>query len=426
MPSQRVMIGTVLLTGCLLTATAGLTQQAGSTGAGGATTTPTAPAPTASPTPTPTPTRPPSPTPLPTTPQPSTTPTDRFPQDIPRPIFLSGKVILEDGTPPPDSVTIERVCNGVVRPEAYTDSKGRFSFQLGQANLFADASIGSNDSMSGFDSQSGGGGAFDLGGGGISERDLMGCEIRASLVGYRSDVVTLAGRRSLDRPEVGTIVLHRYANVPGTTISITSLAAPKDAVKAFNKGREAFRKEKWGEARKQFEKAVEAYPKYAAAWYELGLTLARLKDGAGASKAYQQAFSADERYLPPYIQLTAIAAQKHDWSEVVARTDQLMKLDPLNFPGVYLFNSIGQFNVQNMDAAEKSAREAIRLDTTHRFPDANRVLGVILALRGDLEGAVENLKVYLKLAPNASEAQMAKEQLAKIEQLAKTTPAASR
>ena len=32
-----------------------------------------------------------------------------------RPIFLSGKVILEDGQPPPDSVTIERICNGVVR-----------------------------------------------------------------------------------------------------------------------------------------------------------------------------------------------------------------------------------------------------------------------------------------------------------------------
>src|SRR5260370_3337801 len=28
-----------------------------------------------------------------------------------RPIFLSGKVMLEDGTPPPESITIERVCN---------------------------------------------------------------------------------------------------------------------------------------------------------------------------------------------------------------------------------------------------------------------------------------------------------------------------
>jgi tetratricopeptide (TPR) repeat protein len=334
---------------------------------------------------------------------------------------------MEDGTPPPDSVSIERVCYGVVRPEAYTDRKGRFSFQLGQNPFaFADASTGSSASTSGFGSQSSSGGAFDPRGSGISERDLMGCEIRASLVGYRSDVVSLAGRRSLDRPEVGTIVLHRYGKVAGTTISLTSLAAPKDAVKAFDKGREAARKEKWAEARKQFEKAVEVYPKYAAAWYELGRTLEQLKDGAGARKAHQQAFSADERYLPPYIQLAAIAVQELDWNEVIARTDQVMKLDPLNFPGVYVFHSVGQFNLKNMEAAEKSAREAVRLDTGHRFPDANRVLGAILARRGDFEGAAENLKVYLKYSPNAPEAQTTKEQLAKIEQLAKAASAVSR
>src|SRR5215471_17732997 len=43
---------------------------------------------------------------------------------IPRTIFLSGSVRLADGTTPPTNVVIERVCNGVVRPEAYTDSNG--------------------------------------------------------------------------------------------------------------------------------------------------------------------------------------------------------------------------------------------------------------------------------------------------------------
>src|SRR5262249_57564148 len=53
----------------------------------------------------------------------------QFPE-MQRPIFLSGKVMLDDGTPPPETVVIERICNGNPRPEAYTDSKGRFSFQL--------------------------------------------------------------------------------------------------------------------------------------------------------------------------------------------------------------------------------------------------------------------------------------------------------
>src|SRR5947208_3179859 len=112
---------------------------------------------------------------------------NRFPEQQARPIFLSGKVMLDDGMPPADSVVIERVCNGNPRAEAYTDSKGRFSFQLGQnQGMMQDASM-SSASDGGFGGlgnqgpnrgglgQPGGG----LGGsrGGLSERDLMGCEI---------------------------------------------------------------------------------------------------------------------------------------------------------------------------------------------------------------------------------------------------------
>jgi hypothetical protein len=53
-------------------------------------------------------------------------------------------VILDDGTPAPDSVAIERVCNGTVRREAYTDSKGRFSLDIGrQAPALQDSSANS-------------------------------------------------------------------------------------------------------------------------------------------------------------------------------------------------------------------------------------------------------------------------------------------
>jgi hypothetical protein len=143
-----------------------------------------------------------------------------------RPIFLSGKVVMDDGTPPPDSVVIERVCNGVVRPEGYTDSKGRFSFQLGQNTaVMADASVGSAADGGGF----GGRNSRNMGGmpgrGGLSERELMGCELRASLAGFRSEIVNLAGRRVMDNPDVGTIILKRLGNVEGLTISATSAMA---------------------------------------------------------------------------------------------------------------------------------------------------------------------------------------------------------
>src|SRR5260370_4104550 len=67
-----------------------------------------------------TPSRPTTPT-VPTIP---TAPTPK-PEGLPGQgiFFLSGKVMLSEGTPPPDPVLIERVCNSNTHPEGYTDSK---------------------------------------------------------------------------------------------------------------------------------------------------------------------------------------------------------------------------------------------------------------------------------------------------------------
>src|ERR1035438_10540779 len=46
------------------------------------------------------------------------------------PLFLTGRVVLEDGGPPPDPATIERVCNGQSHAEGYSDSHGNFSIEL--------------------------------------------------------------------------------------------------------------------------------------------------------------------------------------------------------------------------------------------------------------------------------------------------------
>jgi tetratricopeptide (TPR) repeat protein len=348
-------------------------------------------------------------------------------QEMQRPIFLSGRVVLQDGTPPPESVVIERVCNGIVRPEAHTDSRGRFSFQLGRDNsyMMADASIGGDPGFGNLGGQSSGMGGYNSNSG-ISERDLWGCEIRASLAGYTSDVISLSGRRSLDNPELGTIVLRRFGNVEGTTVSMTSLRAPKDAQKAFSKGRDSMKKEKWADAQKQFEKAVAAYPQYAAAWFEMGMALEKSGNTVKAREAYAKALESDPKYVNPYIQLAYIAAREGQWQEASDTAVRALRLDPFNFPSMYFYHAVAQYNLQHLDDAEKSAREALKLDSQNRFPAINHVLGVILARKGDFQAAAGFMKTYLKLAPAAADAALVKRQLAEIEKFAQAQPNVAR
>jgi len=336
-----------------------------------------------------------------------------------RVFFFSGKVMMVDGTPPPETAVIERVCNGIARPEAYTDSKGRFSFQLGQNNqTMADASTSSADGVfgaGGMGSPRGGMSAPGMGGRQINERDLMGCELRASLAGFRSDVVSLAGRRSLDNPDVGTLVLHRLANVEGFTFSATSAFAPKDARKAYEKGKDLNKKKKLEAAEKELVKATTDYPKYAAAWYELGTVYQQQSKMDAAKNAYESSVKADEKFIVPYAQLARIAASEKKWDDTAKYSSRVIKLNPFFSPEIYFLSSIANLNMNKIDVAEENAREAEKMDPKHQNPRIAALLGVILVQKQDYKGAAEQMRAYLKLAPNASDADKVRDQLAQIE-----------
>jgi tetratricopeptide (TPR) repeat protein len=338
-----------------------------------------------------------------------------------RPLVFMGKVMMDDGTPPSDSVTIQLVCRGTPRSIAFTDSKGGFSVDLN--NRMNDASLmdASEPAGGGFGGPFGGG-SSNLNGSrgnsnGINERDLMGCDLQAALAGFRSEQIHLGTRRALDNPDVGTILLHRLANVEGLTISATSAYAPKDAKKAFEKAREATRKQKWDEAEKDFQKAVDVYPKYAAAWFQLGLVQQEKKNDEAARKSYAQALAADPKFVSPYQQLAMMAAREQKWQEVIDDTDRLLRLNPVDFPQAWLFNSLGNYYLKNLDAAEKSAREGISRDAAHHYATMNHVLGVILAQKQDYAGAAQQLRDYIQFAPKANDIDQVKQQLSEVEKV---------
>jgi tetratricopeptide (TPR) repeat protein len=351
--------------------------------------------------------------------QPSQDP-GRFPQDnrqqrttfpdFQRPIYLSGKVMLDDGTPPPQPIVIERVCNGIAKAEGYTDSKGRFSFQLGQnQGILQDASVSSADGFGGTNPGMGGRSQ------GISERELAGCEIRANLPGFRSDNVNLVGRRALDNPDLGTIILHRLAKVEGFTFSATSAMAPKDARKAYEKGLEQLKKDKVEAAEQELTKATTIYPKFAAAWYQLGVAYHQQNKLAEAKRAYEESLKADAKFVSPYERLAVIAAGEKKWEDVAQTTAQLIKLNPYYSPQIYFFSAVANYNLQKIDLAEEHAREAAKMDEKHRNPRINHLLGVILAQRKDYKGAAENMRIFLKANPDAADAAMVRNQLAEVE-----------
>lgn len=329
-----------------------------------------------------------------------------------QPIFLTGRVMMDDGSELPRNIVIERFCGGNPHAEGHTDSKGYFNIQLGpgvtNVDALQDASTGGFGGFGGQDTGRGNTGGF-------TQSLLFGCELRARLAGYQSQSVNLTARQSFDNPDLGTILLHRIAPTEGTTVSATTLAAPKNARKALQKGLELQKKNKLDEARASLQQAVELYPNYAEAWFELG----RIQEAEGqpepARKSFDESIRSDAKFVPPYIQISTLDFRAQRWQEVADVTDKAMRLDPITFPQAFFFNAVANYNLHHQDVAEQSARRAQKLDTRHQIPQTSQLLGIILADRRDYTAAAEQLRDYLKYAPQAKDASAVRAQVETLE-----------
>jgi tetratricopeptide (TPR) repeat protein len=327
-----------------------------------------------------------------------------------RAMFLSGKVVVDDGTVLTEPASIQTICKGQRHTETHTDSHGNFSFQF--ATRLSSSNTGMIDSEASDDMINRG------------RRDFRECELQASLSGFTSEVVQLSSRlNTFESTDVGRVVLHRMNPAEGATISATSALAPAGAQKAFEKGRERERKEKWEEARKSFEKAVQIYPRYAEAWFELGRVQMQTNDLDGARHSFVQALTVDPKYVSPYRSLAELANRDKRWQEVVDLTGKLLALNAVNFTDVWFRNALGNYNLHNFEAAEKSARQGLRVDQQHQIPKMEYLLGLILIQRQQYQEATQHLQHYLQTATNPTDVSDAQARLAEIAQLSTTATA---
>jgi hypothetical protein len=340
-------------------------------------------------------------------------------------MFLRGRVATDDGTPVPHDALVERVCNARVRQQVYATSRGDFSMELGSmTDPYLDASGDRSPQY---------GQASRVPGTGIPRIELTNCELRATVSGFHSDVISLVDLTPVSSSmDVGAIVVHRAAKIKGMTLSAVPYKAPRDARRAYEKGLEAERNGRLADARQYFEKAVEIYPKYANAWFQLGAVLQNLAQKESARAAYTHATAIDSKFLPPYLSLASLAYEAEDWPQVLDLTNHvldpdplkyanvtgyILDLDPLDYAEAYFYNSAANYKLNKIEDAEKSALKAERLDVRPRFPQLHLLLAEILARKNNYATAISEIQTYLELAPHAKDADQVRERLAKLEKL---------
>ena len=338
------------------------------------------------------------------------------PSNIGAPRFVDGRIVLDTDQPVPDSVSVGLNCGAKSLQVIHTDSKGYFRFNL-------DAGPQSNMAISAADdpppvAANGMNSPAAFGSVGNFSRGLTGCELRVSAPGYQPLTNTIADPYpdSLGTIDVGTLQLKRTGRMPGSAIGVASLQIPGGARKEFDKGVQDARNNRVSSATQHLENAVAKYDKYAAAWTELGKIYLSDREMEKAGQAFEKAIAADPQYIPSYVSLASLNIQTHEFDRAVENSGKALELDPGLALASFL-QAVGNFNLNRLDAAEKSAREAEK-GPHQNIPQLHALLANILLQKQEYSNAAIEMQTYLKESPGGP---FAAEMQRKLEQALRAT-----
>lgn len=354
-------------------------------------------------------------------------PTPPDPQLAPDMIIISGRVIRDDGSPPPFGTVVERDCGGVVIKEALVDTNGNFNFVVGDSNrassLFPDATenfssdrsvIGGTDAYSQRNQQR------------MMKRnypeDLALCVVQARYAGYQSTIARLGFGQTSGYIEVGTIVIYPVTRADRTVVSTADLAVPGSARNALEKGQKAFEENEFDRAEEYYLSAIDIYPQYSEAWIELGWLYQSRDYYQEARNAYMEALELDRLSVNPHLRLAQLSALEMNWEEAEAYSDEVLKLNPASYPEAYFINALARYNLDRLDSAEQIVRKGIRLDQENRVPKLHLVLANILAKKSDPHGSMDAMRRYLEIEPEGSEADRIRSLVKEYEKIAEKLP----
>lgn len=245
---------------------------------------------------------------------------------------------------------------------------------------------------------------------GVMNIPLGRYEVRA-LIGLNDITETIDVRTgesfvSLRLPQDGSDVGN------GSTVSVSQFRVPAKARKVYRKAEEALKKQKYDEAEKQVEEALQLFPPYADALTLRALLRMDEHRMPEAMQDLQAAIKADASYPVAYIVMGAAFNQTSKFDDAVRALQRGISLNPASWQAYF---ELGKAYVGKGEFAE-----AVRyLDRAQQIaPDKYAPLHLVkahalLAMKSYADAMAE-LEKYLERDPNGQGSVQARETLDKV------------
>jgi tetratricopeptide (TPR) repeat protein len=203
------------------------------------------------------------------------------------------------------------------------------------------------------------------------------------------------------------------------SVAVVDLNVPDKARKELEAGNSLAKQEKWEEAAKHYQKAIELYPKYATAFNNLGSARMNLHDVAGAKEAYRQAVEINDKYGGAWLNLAKIQYAAKDYTGAEQDLLKVIVTDPKN---VQALVSLAQTDLQlaKYDDAEQYVKK-VDASPHAGFAIVHVIGAYAYQNQNKAAEALAEYKKYLDEDPNGALAAKVKATIEKLE-AQKTNP----
>jgi Tfp pilus assembly protein PilF len=187
---------------------------------------------------------------------------------------------------------------------------------------------------------------------------------------------------------------------PGSIVSVKDFKVPSKAQHEFARGLDRLKKQDAAGSLVSFDKAIQIYPDYYQAYYNVGVAQMRLGHDESARQSFQKAIDLSEgRYIRAVFGYGLVLCREGKPEEAERVVRRGLELDP-SIPDGHVVVAIALLKLHRLDEAEKRAQEALRLPTVLESSKAYLVLADIHAEGGDYRAQARDLQTYLTLAPD--------------------------
>lgn len=194
----------------------------------------------------------------------------------------------------------------------------------------------------------------------------------------------------------------KSGHAKASVVNAALAEVPEKARKLYERGVEQARAEDVSKAADSLKEAVALYPNFPLALNELGVQYLKLRQVNKAIEVLKQACKLSPDAFTPKLNLGIALLESKQFSQAEEQLREALKRNS-NAPTAHMYLGIALVRLNKYEEAEKELVVATA-SSGNQLGLASYYLGGIYWKKNDYPRAVEQLETYLRLTPNAADA----------------------